>query len=119
MKNIKRSQIWDVDLKPTKGAEIEKERPCVVVSSDRMHKIPLKLVVPVTGWNDHYQNYIWHIKIKPNPQNGLTKISSANAFQVRTVSVERFTRYRGYVSQDVIDDIVSAIAIVVELDSLT
>jgi mRNA interferase MazF len=48
MKNIKRGQVWEIDLTPTKGAEMEKVRPCVVVSSDTLGVLPLRLVVPIT-----------------------------------------------------------------------
>ncbi len=52
MKNIKRGQVWEIDLTPTKGAEMEKVRPCVVVSSDTLGVLPLRLVVPITEWNE-------------------------------------------------------------------
>lgn len=43
--NPKRGEIWLVNLEPTIGAEIRKTRPAVVVSSDFIGKLPLKLVV--------------------------------------------------------------------------
>ena len=112
---ILRGQIWQVDLNPTRGAEIRKERPCVVVSSDVIGKLPLKLVVPITEWNDLYKNSPWLIKIEPNTRNNLAKTSAADAFQVRSVAVERFATLRGVVSHDQMADIVAAIGIVVEI----
>jgi len=36
--NIKRGQVWNVNLNPTRGEEFNKERPCVVVGNDdRVH----------------------------------------------------------------------------------
>lgn len=32
----RRGQIWDIQLNPTKGVEIAKIRPCIVVSYDKM-----------------------------------------------------------------------------------
>ena len=42
----KRGEIWRVDFNPTKGAEIQKQRPAVVISSDALGKLPLKIVAP-------------------------------------------------------------------------
>lgn len=35
---IKRFEIWQVDLNPTIGSEINKIRPCVVISPDQVNK---------------------------------------------------------------------------------
>ena len=39
-----------MNLDPTIGAEIKKIRPVIVISSDAVGKLPLKLVVPITEW---------------------------------------------------------------------
>jgi mRNA interferase MazF len=44
----KRGEIWLVNLDPTVGAEIQKTRPAIVISSDCIGKLFLKLVVPIT-----------------------------------------------------------------------
>jgi len=48
---LKRGEIWTVDFDPTKGAEIKKQRSALVISSDALGKLPLKVVVPITEWN--------------------------------------------------------------------
>jgi len=75
----KRGEIWRVDFNPTKGAEIQKQRPAVVISSDALGKLPLKIVAPLTGWKDTFENNLWHVKLLPTPANGLTKPSAADA----------------------------------------
>lgn len=40
------------------------------------------------------------VKLEPNNENGLYKISSADAFQVRSVSQERFVRRLGALSDE-------------------
>ena len=32
--NPKRGEIWQVDLDPTVGSEMQKSRPCVVINAD-------------------------------------------------------------------------------------
>ncbi len=50
----KRGEIWLVNLDPTVGAEIQKTRPAIVISSDYIGKLPLKLMVPITDWKDSF-----------------------------------------------------------------
>lgn len=46
----KRGDVWLANFDPTVGAEIKKIRPAVVVSSDSVGKLPIKLIAPVTDW---------------------------------------------------------------------
>ena len=45
---IFRFEIWLVQLNPTKGREINKTRPCVVISPDEMSALSTVLVAPMT-----------------------------------------------------------------------
>jgi len=111
----KRGEVWTVDFDPTRGAEIQKQRPAVVISSDSIGKLPLKLVVPVTAWNTAFENNIWHVRLSPTPQSGLSKPSAADALQVRSVAVDRFLNCRGRVTQQELEEIIQALAAVIEL----
>ena len=48
MLEISRFQIWLVDLNPAKGREINKTRPCIVISPNEMSALSTVLVVPMT-----------------------------------------------------------------------
>ena len=37
---MRQSEIWLIDLDPTKGAEIQKKRPAIIVNDDRLGKLP-------------------------------------------------------------------------------
>jgi mRNA interferase MazF len=46
---VSRSEVYLVDLDPTRGSEIKKTRPCLVVSPDEMnHHIRTAIVAPLT-----------------------------------------------------------------------
>ena len=45
----KRGDIWRADLEPTRGDEINKMRPVVVISDDDIGALNLRVVVPVTN----------------------------------------------------------------------
>ena len=68
---MNQSEIWLIDLDPTKGAELRKVRPAVIVNDNRLGKLPLKIIVPITDWKDRYQIVPWMVKIEPNILTGL------------------------------------------------
>jgi len=110
-------KIWLISLEPTIGAEIKKTRPSVVVSDDGLGKLPLKIVVPINDWKDKYQFAKWMVKIKPNAANGLNKDSSADCFQVRSVSEERFVKRLGHVDGTILAQIRTGLSIVLSINN--
>jgi len=79
---MKQSEIWLIDLEPSLGAEIKKSRPAIIVNDDRLGKLPLKFIVPITDWKDRFDIAPWMVKIEPNSTNGLSKTSSVDCFQI-------------------------------------
>ena len=111
-----RGDVWTVNLDPTVGAEIRKTRPAVVVSSDSVGVLPLKLVAPVTDWKEWYSRDSWHVRIDPDVSNGLAKVSAVDVLQLRAVDTQRFVQYIGQVSPDILRNITDAIAVVIEIE---
>jgi mRNA interferase MazF len=110
----KRGEIWLVNLDPTIGAEIRKTRPAIVISSDYIGKLPLKLVVPITDWKDSFTSDLWHICLAPSDDNGLSKSSAADALQARSLDTRRFVRKIGSLSAFDLLEITRAIAAIIE-----
>lgn len=98
--NINQKEIWLVDFSPKVGAEISKIRPAIVVSNDVIGKLPLKTIVPITSWSESFKDYPWIINIKKNQENGLSKESSIDCFQIRNFSVKRFTKKLGFINDE-------------------
>ncbi len=44
-----RFQVWLVQLNPTRGHEINKTRPCVIISPDEMLSLGTVIVAPMTS----------------------------------------------------------------------
>lgn len=112
---MRRGEVWRINLDPTIGAEIHKTRPVIIVNDDEIGILPLKVVVPVSDWKDRYDEVVWMTKITPDRENGLSKISTADAFQVRSVSQERFIEKLGMVSEEILKEITEAFAIVLKI----
>ena len=107
-----RGEIWLINLDPTPGAEIRKSRPAVIVNVDEIGILPLRVIVPITTWKEPYSKAPWLIKIEPGKENGLEKPSAADAFQIRSLSIERFIRVIGRVDSGTISAILEAVQIV-------
>ena len=112
---MRRGEIWHINLDPTIGAEIKKTRPAVIVSSDAVGVLPLKVIVPLTDWKDRYSIARWLVPVEPSAQNGLDKPSAADTFQVRSLAQERFVRRLGQMEDEHMSGIAQALALVLEI----
>jgi mRNA interferase MazF len=111
--NPKRGEIWRVDFDPSVGAELQKSRPALVVSADGIGRLPLRIVVPITEWKPHYASFIWFVELPPDRFNGLSKISGADTFQVKSLALQRFQSKIGVVTPAQLEDVAAAIAVCV------
>ena len=111
-----RSEIWLVNLDPTLGSEIRKIRPVVVISSDSIGKLPIKLIAPITDWKPYFAGNVWHLKLEPDSTNGLTKISAVDTLQLRGIDTTRFIRQLGKLNEYIMIEITIAIALIIELN---
>jgi mRNA interferase MazF len=108
----RRGEIWLVELDPTRGSEIRKTRPAVVVSSNAMRALPIRLVSPITTFQDKHLKRIWAIPIEGS---GLEVKSTIMPEQSRCVSLERFLRMQGIVPPQLMEELDSALKIVLDL----
>ena len=113
---MKRGEVWSVNLDPTIGAEIKKTRPAVIVSNDAMGKLPLKIIVPVTAWDEKFAQADWHVRLKAGEESGLSKDSSADTFQVRSVSKTRLVRKLGKLMEEEMTQIENGLRISLDLE---
>ena len=110
--NLKQSEIWLVNLSPTIGAEITKTRPCVIVSSNEIGILPLKVIAPITDYKAHYDSVPWMVVLSPDGINNLSKKSVVDLFQLRSVSQKRLIRNVGKLTEEEFQRILEAIKIV-------
>lgn len=113
---MRRGQIWLYNSDPTVGDEIGKTRPAVIVNNDEIGTLRLKIIVPITGWNDAFSGVVWMVRIEPSAENGLSKLSAADTFQVRSISQQRLIRQLGTLSDEVMQAITKALSIVLSLN---
>lgn len=89
---MRRGEVRQVDLEPTRGAEADKHRPAVIVSNDGANSAAQRLgrgvvtVVPVTS--NVTRVYPFQVLLRAS-ETGLRVDSKAQAEQVRSIAVER------------------------------
>lgn len=91
--NIKRFEIYLVKLNPTVGSEIQKTRPCIVISPNEMNVLKTVIVAPMTSKGF---DFIFRPKINFENKNGLVLLD-----QIRTVDKKRLIRKIGDVDEKV------------------
>lgn len=90
-------KIFLVDLDPSVGAEINKPRPCIIVSPDAMNKfLRTVIIVPMTT---PQRDLPTRILIKATPTSGLKNDSYAVLDQVKTVDKSRVSHMIGEISE--------------------
>lgn len=113
-----RGDVWNVNLEPTRGQEIKKTRPAVVVSSNFLNPIPIRIIVPLTTWQPKFNNLPFMTLIRRTDQNGLNADSAGNVLQIRSISTERFLELRGQVSADDLLELLRGLVICVDFPGM-
>ena len=114
--NPKYGEIWDVDFNPTRGSEMSKTRPAVVISIDAVGALPMKLVAPITSKQVGRKALLWHVGAQPSKENGLTTESTIDCLQLMRADIERFKSRRGKVDEATMFRIKAAIKLVVGIE---
>ena len=93
-----RSEVWIVNLNPTRGREQRGLRPALVISVDEFNHGPADLVavLPITGTD---RGIPLHTRVDP-PEGGLTKTSFILCDQTRTISRDRLESRTGSVAAE-------------------
>ena len=88
--DIKRYEIYLVKLNPTVGSEIQKTRPCIVISPNEMNVLKTVIIAPMTSKGF---DFIFRPKIKFEKKDGLVLLD-----QIRTVNKTRLVKKLGDVN---------------------
>ncbi len=99
---LKQYDIVLINLNPTQGSEINKTRPCVVISPNEMNKYLRTIVIaPMTTAS---KNYPTRIEIKHNNKIGWIVVD-----QVRTIDKARIVKKLGILSKPEIKELKSVL----------
>lgn len=104
---IKRFEVYLINLDPTIGNEIQKMRPCLVISPDEMNNhIAAVIVAPMTTKG---RDYPTRVNCQFEGKSGQIVLD-----QIRTVDKSRLVKKLGKISDDTQD---SVLAVLLEMFS--
>ncbi|MFZ5772150.1 MAG: type II toxin-antitoxin system PemK/MazF family toxin [Thermodesulfobacteriota bacterium] len=99
---VKRFDVYLVNLDPTIGSEIQKARPCLVISPDEMNRnIRTVIIAPMTSAQKEYPTRVSCTFRKKQGQIVLD--------QVRTVDKARLIQKMGTIDQKAQLDVISVL----------
>jgi mRNA interferase MazF len=86
-----RGDVYLIELDPTRGSEIRKTRPCLIISPDELNQhLRTVIVAPMTTGG---QAYPWRVRCRFRDRAGFVAMD-----QLRTVDSERLIRRLGRIS---------------------
>jgi mRNA interferase MazF len=102
MVNVRRGDIWLIQLDPAVGSEIQKSRPCVIISPPEMHDfIRTVLVAPMTTGA---RAAPYRIALTFDKRKGLILLD-----QMRSIDQVRLVKKLGKTTVRTLDDALAAL----------
>ncbi len=89
---INRFEIYLVKLNPTVGSEIQKTRPCIVISPNEMNVLKTVIIAPMTSKGF---DFIFRPTISFQEKDGLVLLD-----QIRTVDKSRLIKKIGVIEEE-------------------
>lgn len=103
-------EIRWIDLEPARGAETQKQRPCLILQADIINKGSKTLIIaPILPG---HKNWPFVVNISPTKGNGLDKDRHINLKQLRAVDVSRIKNRQGILEKKYLAPIKETIALI-------
>jgi mRNA interferase MazF len=100
---IQRFEVWLISLDPTVGSEIQKTRPCLIISPDDMNwHIATVIVAPMTT---SFRPYPSRVAVHFQGLSGQIVLD-----QIRTVDKTRLIRRLGSIDSNTIQEVLAGLA---------
>lgn len=108
-----RGEVWELAGGEGKHGGIP--RKVIILSADALGSIPLRVVVPLSPWQEHYARAPWILRVPPVLNSGLDQPHAADALQVCSVSISRLTHRLGELPETITAEITRAVGMVLSL----
>ncbi len=99
---IARGEVHLVRLDPTRGSEMQKTRPCVIVSPDELN-VHLRTVI-VAPMTTKGRAYPWRVRCRFQNRSGYVALD-----QLRTVDLERLVKRLGTLTAATVADVLGTL----------
>ena len=113
---MKQGEIWDIKLGKNHATDGGVKCPVIVINDDTISILPVRVIVPLTKWQDEFDNAIWLIRVDPNNENNLGRTSAVDAFQMHTIPTAQFIKKIGTVTVQELQQIKNAIKAIISAE---
>lgn len=109
---MNRGEVWRMALDNSAEGDGE-SRLVIILSSDALAVLPLRVVVPLVAWRDAFSAAPWMVRVPPVLNSGLDAVMAADALQVRSVSTARLKTRLGSLPERVTAQVAAAVSEVI------
>ena len=109
---MNRGEVWRLALDDTAAGE-GGMRLVIILSSDALAVLPLRVVVPLVAWRDAFSAAPWMVRVPPVLNSGLDGVMAADALQVRSVSTARLKTRLGSLPERITAQVAAAVSEVI------
>ncbi len=106
---MNRGEVWSLSLDTPAAKNDAQSRLVIILSSDALAVLPLRVVVPLMAWHDDYNTIPWLVRIPTVLTSGLSEVMAADALQVRSVNRTRLINRLGNLPQRITDQVAAAV----------
>ncbi len=108
-----RGELWRLSLSSEPKRAKGDTRLVVLLSNDALGILPLRVVVPLTPWEESYRSAPWMVYVPPVLRSGLETAQAADTLQIRSVSNARLLERVGELPEKLVDEIAAAAELVI------
>jgi len=109
---VNRGEVWQLALDGSVEG-VGESRLVILLSSDALAVLPLRVVVPLVAWRDAFSAAPWMVRVPPVLNSGLNVVMAADALQVRSVSTARLKRRLGSLPERLTTQVAAAVGEVI------
>lgn len=106
----RRGEVYLVDFDPTRGAEIRKARPALIVQNDVANRASPITIVAAISSRFNSRLYPTEVLVEP-PEGGLSAPSVVLLNQIRSIDRQRLLRNLGVVGPKTMRDVGRALSV--------
>ena len=107
---MNRGEVWQLAVDSAAGEGAAEQRLVLILSSDALAVLPLRVVVPLVEWRETFAATPWMVRVPPVLNSGLTQVMAADALQVRSVSTARLSGRLGSLPERITGSVAQAVA---------
>lgn len=109
---MKRGEIWSVSFDPSRGHEIRKTRPALILQKDIfVERSPLVVVVPISS----RARKTGVLTIPVSKKTGLKRGGYVKVDHIKSLDKQRFARRLGRVSHEIMDKVAMGLRILLDI----